>query len=130
MKFGSSASTSATHGIAGRASMPWVALVLALDPNFIRHSLVISPDLLLTLFVVLGLGAALDVSEHATLRASLLGGLWLGLGTACKYSPALLAAPLIVAHALRPGGRRGLAVLRDARLWLAALVALAAFMAA
>ena len=113
--------------LAGRAAGPWVALVLAFDPLFLRHALVVSPDMLLTLFTVLGLLASLDVLERGRLANSLRGGLWLGLGTACKYAPALLAVPLVLAHAWRPGGRRGAAVLGDGRLWGAAAVSVAAF---
>ncbi len=115
--------------VAGRGAAPWVVLALALDPLFVRYALVISPDMLLTLFTLLGLLAALDVRARGAWRDSLRGGLWLGLGAACKYSPGLLAVPLVVAHAARPGGRRGLGVLRDGRLWLAALVSLVAFAA-
>jgi hypothetical protein len=123
----------ATATLARRLAGAWgaaiVALVLAIDGLFLRYSLAVSPDMLLTLFSVLGLIACLDVAEHGRLRDSLLGGLWLGLGAACKYTPALLALPLLLAHAWRPGGRRGLRVLGDSRLWLAAAVALVAFAA-
>jgi len=123
----------ATARLVRRAAGEWAAagvtLVLALDPLFLRHALVVSPDMLLTLFTVLGLLAALDVAERGRRRDSLGLGLWLGLGVACKYSPLLLAAPAILAHAHRPGGRRGWAVLADPRLALAALVSLAAFAA-
>ena len=113
--------------VAGPAAAPWVVLALALDPLFVRHSLVVSPDMPLTLCTLLGLLAALDVPARGALRDSVRGGLWLGLGAACKYSPGLLAVPLLVGHAGRPGGRRGLGVLRDGRLWLAPLFSLVAF---
>lgn len=120
-----------TARLARRVAGPWgpaaVAWALALDPLFLRHALVVSPDMLLTLFVVLGLHACLDVLERGRRRDSLLGGLWLGLGVAAKYSPLLLAAPMIVAHAWRPGAKRGPRVLADGRLWAAAGVAVAAF---
>jgi hypothetical protein len=115
--------------LAGPGAAAWMALALVLDPLHIRYSLVVAPDMLLSLFVLLGILAALDVQARGRLRDSLRGGLWLGLGAACKYSPALLALPLLLAHARRPGGRRGFAVLLDGRLWWTGLAALAAFAA-
>ncbi len=105
----------------------WVLLGLALDPLFLRHSLVLSPDMLLTLCILAGLLSAKNVEERGRLRDSWLGGMWLGLGTACKYSPALLAFPMLLAHLRRPGGRGPGKVLLDSRLWAAAGVALIAF---
>jgi hypothetical protein len=107
-----------------------VPLVLAIEPVHVRHSLVVAPDMLLTLFVLLGLSAARDVERGGRLRDSLLGGVWLGLGVACKYVPALLAFPLLIAHARRPGGRRGAAWLFDPHLWAAGVASVAAFAAA
>src|SRR5262249_36438521 len=110
----------------GRGAAGGVAVALALDPLFIRYSLAISPDMPLTLCSVMGLIAAHDVAARGRLRDSLAGGLWLGLGVACKYSPILLAVPMVLAHAQRPHGRRGWVIL-DGRLWLAAAVSAAAF---
>src|SRR5262249_56017518 len=101
----------------GRGAAGGVAVALALDPLFIRYSLAISPDMPLTLCSVMGLIAAHDVAARGRLRDSLAGGLWLGLGVACKYSPILLAVPMVLAHAQRPEGRPARGI-RDGRPWL------------
>jgi hypothetical protein len=109
---------------------PWVAAALALDSVSLRYSLVISPDMLLTLFVVLALLAAWDVEQHGRMGASVRAGVWLGLGAACKYSPLLAGFSLLWAHARRPGGARGPWVLADRHLLVAAATAVASFVAA
>ena len=115
--------------VAGAWAAVAVALVLACDPLALRYSLAVSPDMPLTFCGVMGLLAALDVAERGRWRDSLAGGAWLGLGAAFKYSPILLAIPLVMAHAARPGGMRGPRVAADPRLWAAAGVSLAAFAA-
>jgi len=87
--------------LGGSVAAVLVAAALAIDPVHVRYSLVPSPDLLVTLFVELGMLATLDVRDRARLTDSLRGGLWMGLGIATKFSPALLAIPLTIAH-LRP----------------------------
>jgi tetratricopeptide (TPR) repeat protein len=84
-----------------------VALVLALEPLHVRYSLVPGPDLLVTLFVTLGLFAALDVLERGRPRDSIVAGLLTGLGIATKYSPILLLVPLAFAHAWSQARARG-----------------------
>jgi hypothetical protein len=125
------ATIAASGELARRLAGAWagvaVAVVLAVDPLFARYSLAVSPDMPLTLCSVLGLLACLDVAERGSWRDSLAGGVWLGLGAACKYTPILLALPMVLAHARRPAGRHGIGVLADGRLWGAAGVSLAAF---
>ena len=84
-----------------------VALVLALEPLHIRYSLVPGPDVLLTLFVTLGLLETIGVLQRGRRRDSVLAGLFMGLGIATKYSPALLVLPLAIAHAWSPTRARG-----------------------
>ena len=93
--------------LAGPALGLAVAFVLALEPLHVRYSLVPGPDLLVTLFVTLGLLAALDVLERGRPRDSLLAGLFTGLGIATKYSPVLLLVPLAFAHAWSKARSRG-----------------------
>ena len=100
-----------------------VALVLALEPLHLRYSLVPGPDMLLTLFVTLGLLEALNVLERGRPRDSTLAGTFTGLGIAAKYSPALLLLPLALAHAWSPGPSRG------RRFALCAAVAIGVFAA-
>ena len=92
--------------LATRLAGPWlglgVTLVLALEPVHLRYSLVPGPDLLLTLFVTLGLLQALNVLERGRLRDSVVAGVCTGLGIAAKYSPVLLLLPLALAHAWSP----------------------------
>jgi tetratricopeptide (TPR) repeat protein len=78
------------------AAASWVGLALALSPLYIRHSLVISPDMLMTLFVTLALTQARHLGRHGGVRDALLAGLWLGLGVAAKY-PALFVLPSLSA---------------------------------
>src|SRR5262249_6430134 len=97
--------------LAVRLAGPWMgvatALVLAVEPLDIRYSLVPGPDMLLTLFVTLGLLEAMNVLERGRMRDSVLAGLFTGLGVAAKYSPVLLVVPLAIAHASSPGRKRG-----------------------
>jgi hypothetical protein len=83
------------------------ALVLALEPLHVRYSLVPGPDMLLTLFVTLALLAALDVLERGRSGDSVRAGIFLGLGIATKYSPALLLLPLALAHTWSTTRARG-----------------------
>ena len=92
--------------LAGPAIGVAVALLLAFEPLHVRYSLVPGPDMLVALFVALGLGSAVDVLRGGRARDSVLAGLWIGLGTAAKFSPALLLVPLALAHAWGPARSR------------------------
>jgi tetratricopeptide (TPR) repeat protein len=117
----------AAFRLATRLAGPWMGLavagVLAFEPLHLRYSLVPGPDMLLALFVTLGLGAALDVLERGGARDSLRAGLYTGLGIATKYSPALLLLPLALAHSWSARRARG------ARFALCLAVAFGAFAA-
>lgn len=112
----------------------WIAgLVLAASPLLVRHAQLIDPDGWVGLFAALGVLAIVAVAQDGRSRDYLLAGLWIGLGTAAKYTPLLLAISLAVVHLQRLGGegrsRRRLG-LDDRRIWLAGLAAVLAFVIA
>ena len=119
--------------LAGTAGL-WIAgLVLAASPLLVRHAQLIDPDGWVGLFAALAVLAIVAVAQAGRLRPYLLAGLWIGLGTASKYTPLLLAISLGVVHLQRLGtegrSRRRLG-LDDRRIWLAGLAALLAFVIA
>jgi hypothetical protein len=115
--------------VAGRGAAVGVALILALDPIHLRHSLAISPDMPMAMFVLLGLITARRIERKGAPRDSVRAGLWTGFATACKYAAAILVLPLAVAHHRRPRGKKEQRSWLDPRLGTCVLAAAAAFVA-
>lgn len=104
--------------------------VCALSPLLVSHAQLVEPDALVTAFSALALLQLLRVSGGGRVRDYALTGLWIGLGTASKYTPALMALSLYAVHLERRRieglTNRGFG-LDDRRLGWAALVALLSF---
>ena len=119
--------------LAGTAGFWTVGLVLAGSPLLVRHGQMIDPDGWVGLLAALAVAAILAVGAGGRRRDYLLAGLWIGLGTAAKYTPLLLAPSFYLVHLERLRGEgRSLARLGldDRRLLLAGLVCVLAFAAA
>jgi hypothetical protein len=85
------------------------ALLVAVSPLHSGQSHVAETDIPQGLFVILALGAILEVMRQARRRDYILAGLLIGLGCATKYLAVLLIPTLILAHLLhkRPASPEG-----------------------
>jgi tetratricopeptide (TPR) repeat protein len=112
--------------------------LLAVSPLLFAESRLVSPDILLTCFAALAVSRLVAIHDQGRARDYIWAGVWIGLGTAAKYSPVLLAPALYLAHVLRLGVEArspGQAVrqqwrrlgLDDRRLWWAAIACVGAF---
>jgi len=99
------------------------ALWMAVSPMNVSNSRLITPDMLLVFTILLALLAIVQVYRRGYPRDYALAGAACGLAVAAKYNGALAISALLLAHFLAPG-RAGL---RDRRLYLALLLAAAAF---
>jgi len=79
--------------------IPAAALV-AVNHMHVVKSRVIEVDVPLTLCSTLCILYALRIVEQPSRRNYLLAGLWGGLATSTKYSGAMLALPIVLAHAI------------------------------
>lgn len=71
---------------------------LATLPYFTFYSHFIVTDILLMLFVILAFIFIIKISRGGSYIDYFLAGIFTGLGIATKYSPALLGAPILLAH--------------------------------
>lgn len=81
-------------------------LLLAVNAYHVDRSQFIEVDAALVCFVAWGLWASVRLLAAPSLRNHLVAGALLGLATSAKYPGALLAIPLLVAHAQSGGARR------------------------
>lgn len=119
--------------LAGKGGFWLAGGLLAMSPLLVRHAQLIDPDGWVGLFAALAVLSLVAAAQDGRRRDYLLAGLWIGLGTAAKYTPALLGLGLLVMHAerVRTEGRRARWLgLDDRRPWLAGLVAVLAFVVA
>jgi 4-amino-4-deoxy-L-arabinose transferase-like glycosyltransferase len=109
----------------GRPAVGLVAaLLLAVSPNHVYHSRIITPNAMATFFVMLTfLGAALIFREGKT-RHYALAGLALGLAAGTKYNAAMIALSIPLAHFFREGWPGW----RDRRLYGTAIVSILTFL--
>jgi 4-amino-4-deoxy-L-arabinose transferase-like glycosyltransferase len=100
------------------------ALLLAVSPNHTYHSRIVTTDATVTFFILLTMLMAALIWRQGRTRHYVLAGLAVGLAAGTKYNGAMVALVVPLAHFLRAGwgGRR------DGRLYLAGLVAAAAFL--
>lgn len=103
------------------------ALLLAAAPLHVQFSHVAKPDVMSATFVALATLLAWRLAEAPQRRLYVWAGVAVGLAVASKYSGIVAAAPILAAHLLAPGKRRGLRRLFDPNLWLAGACSVAAF---
>jgi len=116
----------------GRATALVAAGLLSVAYAHVRSSHFAKADQLAALFTLLGALFIFRIAEAGQWRDYLLAGLFLGLGTASKYTPILLAVPLYVAHVAywRRSEAPWWSKVAGARLWAAAGMLLLAFFVA
>jgi tetratricopeptide (TPR) repeat protein len=116
--------------LGGRAAAVAAGGVLALSPLALSHSQMITPDILLTFFVALAARELLLIRENGRTKHYVMAAVWLGLGSASKYTPVLLTLSLYAIHLLRMR-EEGLSLrmlgLNDRRLGYAALASILTF---
>jgi hypothetical protein len=108
----------------GRPTAALAAALVGLSPLVFRESRVVNPDLMLMLFVTIGLGLCLRVLDEPKRSNFLLAGAGVGLAAAVKYTGVVLAVPYVVAWLVCGEARRSFG-----RACLGLVVALATFMA-
>ena len=104
--------------------------ICAVSPMMVRHSQLVEPDALVTMFSALALLWSLRVARSGRVIDYAITGLWIGLGTAAKYTPALMAFSLYFVHLERrraEGKSNRYGGLDDRRLGWAALIAFLTF---
>ena len=102
----------------------------AFSPLLVRHAQYVEPDALVGCFSALALLWCLRILDRGRVRDYALAGLWIGLGTASKYTPVLMAATVLAVHLERrraEGASNRWLGLDDRRIGWAALVAVLAF---
>ena len=100
------------------------ALLLAVSPNHVYQSRIVTPDAMVTFFIVLAfLAAALILRSDRTWPYA-LAGLAVGLAGGTKYNGALIALTIPAAHFLRTGLRGW----RDVRLYAAGALSFLVFL--
>jgi tetratricopeptide (TPR) repeat protein len=119
--------------LTGRAGGLVAGMTCALSPLLARHSQLVEPDALVTAFAALATFWIWRIASGGRVIDYATAGLWIGLGTAAKYTPALLALSLYAVHLERrrtEGRSNGALGLDDRRLGWAALVSVLTFCAA
>jgi 4-amino-4-deoxy-L-arabinose transferase-like glycosyltransferase len=102
------------------------AALLAVSPTCVMNSRYIAPESLLTLLLLLTLGASAQIWRHGQTRYYVLAGLAAGLTAAAKYNGAIVVLVILVAHFLR----EGLQGWRKRSLYLAIVLSAVGFVAA
>ncbi len=118
------------HTIAGTGGAILAAGLCAISPLLVLHSQFVEPDALVVAFSALALLWCLRIAGGGRVSDYALAGLWIGLGTASKYTPALMSLSIYLVHLERrrtEGKSNRYLGLDDRRLGWAALVALLSF---
>lgn len=116
--------------VAGRWGGLVAGLLCALSPLLVRHAQLVEPDALVTLFATLATAWIWRIARTGSTRDYVVAGVFIGLGAAAKYTPALLALSLYLVHLelRRAGGSANRALgLDDRRLGWAALSSFLSF---
>ncbi len=113
----------------GRLTGLLAAALLAANYLSARDAHFMTVDAAMTLLVVVALVKVLDAMEDGGAKSFVIAGLLAGLAASVKYNAALLAFAVLAAH-LVAARREGTSLVRSlagGRLWLSALVMVAAF---
>lgn len=102
----------------------WAGLWVALSPELVDQSRLISPDTFAAFFATAAVLAAVVIAQGGGWLAFAVGGVMVGLAAGSKYNAALVAIAIVVAQ-LGRDPRRGLL---DWRLYLAGGCSLLAFL--
>jgi 4-amino-4-deoxy-L-arabinose transferase-like glycosyltransferase len=102
------------------------AALLAVMPAGVVHARYVTPDAFVLFFVTASLVASVLVYRQGRPRDYVLAGVLVGLTASTKYNAALVVVSVAAAHFLRAGNQG----LRERWLYVAALCACAAFVAA
>lgn len=97
------------------ASAGLAASLVALSPLVFRESGAVSPDLMLTLFVLVSSILSLRLLESRTWASFALAGMSIGLASAIKYTGVFALVPFALAWLVGPSPRR------DASKWVSGL---------
>lgn len=120
----------AGQAVAGTTGALTAGALCAVSPLLVRHAQLVEPDALVTAFSALALWQIFRVSRDGRPSDYIWAGLWIGLGTASKYTPALMSLSLFLVHLerRRQEGRPNTWLgLDDRRLGWAALTAFLSF---
>lgn len=79
------------------------AALLAVLPFHVRHSQLLTVDVLTGLTTLLAFGAALRLLDDVRWRSYALAGLAVGLATATKYNAVIVASTVVLAHGITWG---------------------------
>ena len=116
--------------LGGMPAAAYAGTLCALSPLLVRHSQLVEPDALVMAFSALALLWCLRVARGGRVVDYAIAGLWIGLGTASKYTPALMMLSLYIVHLERrrvEGLSNRYLGLDDRRMGWAILVALLSF---
>ncbi|HEX9990899.1 MAG TPA: phospholipid carrier-dependent glycosyltransferase [Chloroflexia bacterium] len=108
-----------------RAVSLLASLLMAVSPTNVINSRFITPDTLVTFFVLLSFCGSVNVYQRAKTTHYVLAGVAAGLATGSKYNGVLIITALLAAHFFGEGVRDGL---RERRLYGALLAAGVAFL--
>ncbi len=100
------------------------ALFLAVWPQHIYHSSIVTTDAMVTFFIVLTFFMAALIFRQGKTRYYVGAGLAVGLAAGTKYNGAMIALVVPLAHFLRAGWRGW----RDVRLYAIGIVAVLTFL--
>lgn len=101
------------------------AYLLAISPTLAENSHYLTPDIIVTFFVMLAAWGSFRVYRRGRTRDYVVAGIACGLAASAKYNGALIVVALAAAHFLRPRSNG----VRDPRLYTCAILSIAAFFA-
>jgi 4-amino-4-deoxy-L-arabinose transferase-like glycosyltransferase len=104
--------------VSGRTAVGLIAaLMVAVSPTNVYHSRLITPDTILTFFVLASLLASILVYQQGKTWQYIVAGLCVGFAASSKYNGGMIILPLLLAHSLHYGKTS----LKQTKLYLALL---------